>query len=52
MAKVYRDLRDFLETLEKEGQLVRIKEEVSPEPAISAAGRGRVEHQERTGRFI
>lgn len=39
MAKVYRDLRDFLATLEEEGQLVRIKDEVMPEPDIGAAGR-------------
>lgn len=39
MAKIYRDLRDFLQTLEEEGQLVRIKEEVNPEPDIGAAGR-------------
>ena len=28
----YQDLRSFLETLEKEGQLIRIKDEVMPEP--------------------
>lgn len=39
MAKVYKDLRSFLETLEQEGQLVRVKEEVDPEPNIGAAGR-------------
>lgn len=39
MAKTYKDLREFLQTLEEEGQLVRIKEEVSPEPDIGAAGR-------------
>ena len=39
MAKIYRDLRDFLQTLEEEGQLVRVKEEVNPEPDIGAAGR-------------
>lgn len=39
MAKVYKDLRGFLETLEQEGQLVRVKEEVDPEPNIGAAGR-------------
>jgi hypothetical protein len=26
----YKDLRSFLETLEKEGQLIRIKDEVMP----------------------
>lgn len=31
------DLRSFLEKLEREGQLIRIKEEVLPEPDISAA---------------
>lgn len=39
MTKTYKDLREFLATLEEEGQLVRIKEEVSPEPDIGAAGR-------------
>lgn len=39
MAKVYQDLRSFLKTLEEEGQLVRVKEEVDPEPTIGAAGR-------------
>lgn len=39
MTKVYKDLREFLATLEEEGQLVRIKEEVTPEPDIGAAGR-------------
>ena len=33
----YASLRDFLARLEKEGQLVRIKEEVRPEPDIRAA---------------
>jgi 4-hydroxybenzoate decarboxylase len=32
----HKDLRSFLETLEKEGQLLRIKQEVMPEPDISA----------------
>ncbi|HTF62123.1 MAG TPA: hypothetical protein VK638_05350 [Edaphobacter sp.] len=32
-------VRDFLEILEKNGQLLRIAEEVSPEPDIGAAGR-------------
>lgn len=35
----YRDLREFLELLESENQLIRIKEEVMPEPDISAIGR-------------
>lgn len=39
MAKVYQDLRSFLKTLEEEGQLVHVKEEVDPEPNIGAAGR-------------
>jgi UbiD family decarboxylase len=37
-AKVYHDLRAFLEVLEANGQLVRIKDEVDPED-IGAAGR-------------
>ena len=39
MAKTYKDLREFLATLEAEGQLVRIKDEVMPEPDIASAGR-------------
>ncbi len=35
----YKDLREFLAKLEAEGQLVRVKEEVMPEPNIGAAGR-------------
>jgi UbiD family decarboxylase len=32
----HRDLRGFIDVLEKEGQLVRMTEEVLPEPDISA----------------
>lgn len=39
MAKVYKDLREFLATLEEGGQLIHVKEEVAPEPDIGAAGR-------------
>ena len=39
MSKVYKDLREFLATLEEEGQLVRVKEQVNPEPDIGTAGR-------------
>ena len=39
VAKTYKDLREFLATLEAEGQLVRIKDEVMPEPDIASAGR-------------
>src|SRR5690606_33173461 len=39
MARVYKDLREFLAALEEAGQLVRIKEEVMPEPDIGSAGR-------------
>lgn len=39
MTKVYQDLRGFLETLEEENQLVRITDEVMPEPDIASAGR-------------
>lgn len=35
----YKDLREFLDLLEEEGQLIRIKEEVRPEPDLSAIGR-------------
>ena len=36
---VYRDLREFLEVLEAEKQLIKIKDEVMPEPDLSAIGR-------------
>lgn len=35
----YRDLREFLDLLELENQLIRIKDEVIPEPDLSAIGR-------------
>lgn len=35
MAKVYKDLREFLKTLEEEGQLIRVKDEVDPEPELA-----------------
>lgn len=35
----YKDLREFLELLEKENQSVRIKDEVMPEPDLSAIGK-------------
>lgn len=35
----YRDLRGFLDLLESENQLIRIKDEVMPEPDLSAIGR-------------
>lgn len=37
--KVYQDLRGFLKTLEEEGQLVHVTDEVLPEPDIGSAGR-------------
>jgi len=36
---VYRDLREFLNKLEQEGQLVHIHDEIMPEPDIRAIGR-------------
>lgn len=39
MRKAYPDLRSFLNVLEEEGQLVKVTEEVMPEPDIAAAGR-------------
>ncbi len=36
---MYKDLREFLELLESEKQLVRITDEVMPEPDLSAIGR-------------
>lgn len=35
----YQDLRDFLQTLEREGQLLVIDREVMPEPDLGSAGR-------------
>ena len=52
MAKAYKDLREFLETLEREGQLVRVTETVNPEPDIAAAGRAGGQHQEWSRRFV
>ena len=51
MAKVYKDLRSFLATLEKEGQLVRIKDEVMPEPDIASAGRAAANIKEGLSRM-
>jgi vanillate/4-hydroxybenzoate decarboxylase subunit C len=39
MKMAYKDLRDFLATLEKEGQLLTISDEVKPEPDLGAAAR-------------
>lgn len=39
MTRISKDLRSFLELLEEEGQLVRVKDEVNPEPDIASAGR-------------
>lgn len=39
MSRISKDLRSFLQLLEEEGQLVRVKEEVMPEPDIASAGR-------------
>lgn len=39
MRKAYPDLKSFLNVLEEEGQLVKVTEEVMPEPDIAAAGR-------------
>lgn len=36
---LYRDFREFLNVLEKENQLIKIKEEVMPEPDLGAIGR-------------
>lgn len=35
----YKDFRDFLNTLEKEGQLLTISDEVKPEPDLAAANK-------------
>ncbi len=39
LAKTYKDLREFLQTLEEEGQLVRVAGPVNPEPDLGAIGR-------------
>src|SRR5512135_3571541 len=39
MLMCYRDLREFLALLERENQLIRIKDPVMPEPDLSAIGR-------------
>ena len=39
MAKISCSLREFLQVLEEEEMLLRVTEEVSPEPDIGAAGR-------------
>ena len=52
MTKTYKDLREFLATLEEEGQLVRIKEEVMPEPDIGAAGRACANMKEKPAVFF
>ncbi len=36
---MYKDFREFLEVLEKEGQLVTVEDPVMPEPNLSAIGR-------------
>ena len=36
---IYRDLREFIDLLESEKQLIRVKDEVMPEPDLSAIGR-------------
>lgn len=51
MAKVYQDLRSFLETLEAEGQLVRVHEEIDPEQ-IGAAGRAAADSQNAPAIFF
>jgi 4-hydroxybenzoate decarboxylase len=35
----YKDLREWIQRLEEEGELVRIKDEISPEPDVGAIGR-------------
>ncbi|WAH37081.1 non-oxidative hydroxyarylic acid decarboxylases subunit C [Alicyclobacillus dauci] len=35
----YKDFRDFLDTLKKEGQILTIEDEVMPEPDLGSAGR-------------
>ena len=34
----YKDFRDFLDTLHKEGQLLTITDEVQPDPDLGSAG--------------
>jgi UbiD family decarboxylase len=44
-----RDLRDYLKKLERENQLIRFSEPVSPEPDIRAIGRAAMDLGESTG---
>ena len=37
---MFRDLRSFLDLLEREGQLVHYRDELSPEPDVRALMRG------------
>lgn len=49
---MYKDLREFLAVLEKEHQLVRIKEPVMPEPNLSAIGRAAANMQNGPAVFV
>ena len=52
MSKICTSLREFLSLLEEEDQLVRIKEEVNPEPDIGAAGRAAANTPEKPAVFF
>ncbi|SHI81131.1 UbiD family decarboxylase [Desulfosporosinus lacus DSM 15449] len=48
----FKDLREFLAILEEEGQLIRIEDEVMPEPDLSAIGRAAPDMENGPGVFI
>ena len=52
MGKIATSLREFLEILEEEDLLVRIKDEVNPEPDIGAAGRAAANSKQKPAIFF
>lgn len=52
MAKIATSLREFLEILESEELLVRVREEVNPEPDIGAAGRAAANSKQKPAVFF
>ena len=52
MGKIATSLREFLEILESEDLLVRVKDEVNPEPDIGAAGRAAANSKQKPAIFF
>jgi hypothetical protein len=50
--RAYQDLRAFLRVLEEEHQLLRVTEEVLPEPDLGAAARVGVGHGDASGKGV